>query len=58
MFKRIKRLLEVSKTSESEEIDFTLPIGDGKAEFLGEGTHEEYEESERERKGFKGIFGL
>lgn len=33
-------------------------IGDGKAEFLGEGTHAEFLESEKERKGFKGIFGL
>lgn len=32
--------------------------GDGKAEFLGEGTQEEFLESEREKKGFKGIFGL
>lgn len=32
--------------------------GDGKAEFLGEGTTEEFEELEKEDKGQKGIFGL
>lgn len=35
-----------------------MELGDGKAEFLGEGTTEEFEEAERERKGFKNIFGL
>lgn len=34
------------------------PLGDGKAEFLGEGTTQEFEEAEREKKGLKGIFGL
>lgn len=32
--------------------------GDGKAVFFGEGTHAEFEEMEREKKGLKGIFGL
>lgn len=36
----------------------TLNIGDGTAEFLGEGTQEEFEKQEKEDKGFKGIFGL
>lgn len=35
-----------------------LPLGDGKAEFLGEGTAEEFAEQERADKGLKGIFGL
>lgn len=33
-------------------------LGDGKAVFFGEGTHEEFEEQEKEDKGLKGIFGL
>lgn len=32
--------------------------GDGSAVFLGEGTHEEFLEQEKEDKGWKGIFGL
>lgn len=33
------------------------PIGDGRAEFFGEGTEAEFKEQEEEDKGFKGIFG-
>lgn len=33
-------------------------IGDGNAEFLGEGMTEEFEEQEKEDKGQKGIFGI
>ena len=33
-------------------------LGDGKAEFLGEGTQEEFLEMEREKKGLKHIFGI
>ncbi len=34
-------------------------VGDGKAEFLGEGTEEEYKRMVEEDKGFKKrIFGL
>jgi len=40
------------------ESAFLYPQGDGKAEFLGEGTHEEFLEMEKESKGLKGIFGL
>lgn len=32
--------------------------GDGKAEFFGPGTEEEFEEQDKEDKGLKGIFGL
>lgn len=32
--------------------------GDGKAEFLGSGSEEEFKEQQREDKGIKGIFGL
>lgn len=33
-------------------------LGDGKAEFLGSGTEQEYNEQVKEDKGLKGIFGL
>jgi len=32
--------------------------GDGKAEFIGEGTTEEFEEQEKKDKGQHGIFGI
>ncbi len=35
-----------------------IPLGDGKAEFIGPGTEEEFKEQEKEDKGMKGIFGL
>ncbi len=39
--------------------DYTPKVkGDGKAEFIGQGTEEEYKEFEQEQKGFKGIFGI
>lgn len=34
------------------------PLGDGKAEFLGEGSPEEFEAQEKADRGFGGIFGL
>lgn len=34
------------------------PLGDGKAEFLGEGSHEDFGEQEKKDKGIGGIFGL
>lgn len=61
MFKRIKRAWELSKTPEDKQeavAERLLAEGDGKAEFLGEGTHEEYEEQEREKKGLKHVFGI
>ena len=39
-------------------IDDLEPVGDGDAEFLGEGTQDEFLESEKEKKGLRGIFGL
>lgn len=36
---------------------FNEALGDGKAIFIGEGTEEEFNAMEKERKGFKGIFG-
>lgn len=35
-----------------------VDLGDGKAEFLGEGTDEEFKQQQNEDKGYKGIFGL
>lgn len=34
-----------------------LILGDGKAEFLGEGTAEEFEEQTKKDKGLFGLFG-
>lgn len=65
MFKRIKNLIELSKAPQ-ESIDNAVKamkvnqekLGDGKAVFFGPGTHEEFEEMNREKKGLRGIFGL
>lgn len=61
MFKRIKRLwtlankdprvLEVFESLTPEQIAIIPEAGDEKAEFIGEGTHEEFEEQERADKG-------
>lgn len=32
--------------------------GDGKAEFLGEGTEQEFKDQQNDDKGLKGVFGL
>ncbi len=64
MLKRLKHLWKLSKKDPellegfTEEVLKQVPDMDGKAEFLGEGTQEEYLEYEKEKKGFKGIFGL
>jgi hypothetical protein len=34
------------------------PLGDGKAEFLGEGSAEEFKQQQEADKGLRGIFGL
>lgn len=34
------------------------PLGDGHAEFLGEGSSDEFEEQEKKDKGQHGIFGI
>ena len=36
----------------------TDAIGDGNAEFLGEGSSEEFDEQEKKDKGQHGIFGI
>lgn len=67
LFKRTKRLWKLSKKDPetlenfmnlSDKQIMDIPDEDQKAVFLGEGTQEEFEEQQREDKGFKGIFGL
>ena len=63
MLKRIQRAVKAFKAPKDipeEELRSVLSddLGDGKAEFLGEGTQDEYRESEKEKRGLKGIFGL
>ncbi len=74
ILKRIKKAWELSRNKSVMEADKLLPIrgdilfpivttesisGDGKAEFLGEGTIEEYRDQQEADKGFKKrLFGL
>lgn len=64
--RRAVRVLRGHEPSETKEISNehlraflnketlpAAPLGDGKAEFLGEGTHEEFVDQEREDKGTK-----
>jgi len=62
-----KLVVDVSKLSPEQLAELakggvvTVPrsiVGDGKAEFLGEGSSEEFEEQERKDKGQHGIFGI
>ena len=39
-------------------VDRAQILGDGKAEFLGEGSSDEFEEQEKKDKGQHGIFGI
>lgn len=67
MFTRIKKLIALSKLS-IERTTILTPdgiepvvvlkeaLGDGKAEFLGEGTTEEFTDQERADKGTKGWY--
>jgi len=68
MFKRLKRLYQLSKKDPkviekleglSEEQMAIIPDEvDGKAEFLGSGTEQEFKDQQKEDKGLKGIFGI
>lgn len=49
---------ELNALAEKHGIELELPIGDGKAEFLGEGTEEEFKEQQDGDKGFKNMFGI
>lgn len=65
LFKRFRQVIKVSKYPEElldKQEALTDAIdeinGDGKAEFIGEGTEADWEEQEREDNGMKGIFGI
>lgn len=70
MFKRLKRLYQLTKKDPkaleqlykiTEDQLKLIPYeieADGKAEFLGAGTEQEFKEQEKADKGLKGIFGL
>ena len=58
MWELSKKNPEYLNTITKEQIEAIPNRGDGKAVFFGEGTEEEWKEEERERKGFKGIFGI
>ena len=68
MFNRLRRLWHLSK-KEPKELEILESLtpdqlaevpevvdGDGKAEFLGEGTHEEFVEQERADSGIRGWY--
>ncbi len=49
---------ELNTLAEKHGIELELPLGDGKAEFLGEGTPQEFKDQQLADKGLRGIFGL
>lgn len=51
--KNLFKRKEITKPQVSKD-----SIGDGKAEFIGEGTEKEFKDYENEGKGIKGIFGI
>lgn len=64
MFKRLKRIIELSKKDHkkvdelTDEIISSVPLeGDGKAEYLGQGTEQEFKDQEQKDKGLFGLFG-
>lgn len=64
MFKRLKRILALSKKDHkkidelTDEIISSVPLeGDGKAEYLGEGTEQEFNDMQKKDKGLFGLFG-
>ncbi len=69
IFKRIKNLWNLSrfKTTTDNGLDSyiggitleeDIPLGDGKAEFITEGTEEDWDEQDKADRGLTGIFGL
>lgn len=66
MYQRLKRAWKLSAVNDDLSLEKLEKIvdehpeqfGDGKAEFLGEGTHEEFLEQEQEKKGLKNVFGI
>lgn len=69
MFNRIKNILSLSRLPKSsltpEHIELlkeelrkeNMLKGDGKAEFIGEGSTSDYEEQEKKDQGMWGLFG-
>lgn len=62
--KRIKRILELSKRDKKLVDKLTtkdvisIPLeGDGKAEFIPEGTQKDFEDQSKKDKGLFGLFG-
>lgn len=69
MLKRLRRLIALSKKDPNalkklegltdEQMAIIPEVGNGKAEFFGPGTEEEFKEQERKDKfGVKKLFGL
>lgn len=68
MLKRLKRFWQLSnkdpkaleklETLTDAQIDLIPVEGDGKAEFIGAGTEEEFKDQQKADKGLKGLFGL
>ena len=64
MFKRLKRIIELSKRDKKLVDKLTineilgLPLeGDGKAEFISEGTEQDFKDQTQKDKGLFGLFG-
>ncbi len=65
MLKRLRRMWNLSQKDPEilnnlteEQINQIPNVGDGKAEFIPQGSEEEFKQFENEEKGIKGIFGL
>lgn len=68
LFKRIKNLWSLSRMHVENEYVYDIEkgyvpftrlvedLGDGGAEFIGEGSHDEFIEQEREETGMKGWY--
>jgi hypothetical protein len=66
MFRRLKRIYDLSKkdpealkvleTLSPEQLKIVPEAGDGKAEFFGDGTDEEYQEFLKEENGTKAWY--
>jgi hypothetical protein len=48
----------IEKATSDASLTSQEPLGDGKAEFLGEGSAEEFKQQEEGDKGLRGVFGL
>lgn len=63
MFNRLRNFWKLSREKSTltdiqiEQLVEVMQEGDGGAEFLGEGTAEEFEEQTKRDKGMWGLFG-